>query len=136
VRAEGTATGHFDSLRIEQAVTNCVLNAIKFGAGKPVEMALELSGTTASIRIRDWGIGIDPALHARIFDRFVRASSVRHYGGFGLGLWIARQIVEASGGHISVTSMPGEGATFQIDLPLAPAPLLAKVNGMHDVLLS
>ncbi len=123
------ATGDFDGTRIEQAVTNCVLNAVKFGAGKPVELSLDVVDGLAQIRVRDSGIGIPPNMHSRIFERFVRADSARSYGGFGLGLWIARQIVEASGGTIPVTSSPGAGATFQLDLPLTPRQ--PHVNGVQ-----
>jgi signal transduction histidine kinase len=57
-------------------------------------------------------------MQTRIFGRFERAVSARNYGGFGLGLWMTRQIIEASGGRIRVESVPGEGSTFSIDLPL------------------
>jgi two-component system, OmpR family, sensor kinase len=67
--------------------------------------------------MRDHGIGMSPQDATRVFERFERAVSVRHYGGLGLGLYITRQIVEAHGGHISVDSRPGEGATFTVALP-------------------
>ena len=57
--------------------------------------------------MRDHGIGIDPAQHAKIFDRFGRAVSARHFDGLGLGLRISREIVEAHGGTIDVVSRPG-----------------------------
>jgi signal transduction histidine kinase len=67
--------------------------------------------------VGDHGIGIAPEHQARIFDRFERAVSVRHYGGLGLGLWIVRQIVEGHGGSITVASTPGEGSLFTVELP-------------------
>ena len=60
--------------------------------------------------------------HGRLFERFARFAPARHYGGFGLGLWIARVIVEAHGGTIGVESQVGQGATFFVDLPLTTAP--------------
>lgn len=104
---------------------NIVGNAIKYGARKPIDLVLEVSSATAHIHVSDHGIGIEPEMQARIFGLFERAVSSRRYGGFGLGLWIARQIVEASGGRIRVESRPGLGSTFSIDLPLASAEIYA-----------
>jgi PAS domain S-box-containing protein len=72
------------------------------------------------LAVRDHGIGIAPEHQARIFDRFERFVSARNYGGFGLGLWIVGQIVEAHGGRIRVASAPGEGSTFTVELPSEP----------------
>ena len=69
------------------------------------------------LEVRDHGIGIAPADHARVFERFERAVSRKHFGGFGLGLWISRKIVEAHGGSISLTSQLGSGSTFSVELP-------------------
>ena len=71
-----------------------------------------------SCGMSDQGIGIDPEHHERIFQRFERVESVRNYGGFGLGLWIVREILTAMGGRISVDSQPGQGARFVVELPL------------------
>ena len=68
------------------------------------------------------GPGIDAQHHGRLFERFARFAPARHYGGFGLGLWIARVIVEAHGGTIGVESQVGQGASFFVDLPLTTAP--------------
>jgi signal transduction histidine kinase len=72
------------------------------------------------LKVVDHGIGIRPEDRERIFGRFERAVSVRHYGGLGLGLWITRQIAEAHGGSVEVTDTPGGGATFIVELPLIP----------------
>jgi PAS domain S-box-containing protein len=113
----GPLTGSWDRLRIEQVVTNLLSNAIKYGPRNPIEVRLEAFDSTARITVRDHGIGIPAADQARIFEPFERAVSSRHYGGFGLGLWITRQIVEAHGGTIRVESEPGRGSHFIVDLP-------------------
>jgi PAS domain S-box-containing protein len=112
-------TGVWDRLRLDQVVTNLVTNALKYGEGKPIVIEGRVEGGHAVLRVTDRGIGIPLDRQHRIFDRFERAVTNRQYAGFGLGLWISRQIVEASGGRIEVVSAPGEGATFTVTLPLA-----------------
>jgi two-component system OmpR family sensor kinase len=112
-------TARWDRFRIEQVVTNLLSNAIKYGAGKPVDLVVDRNNGSARIVVIDRGPGIQAEHQARLFERFARFAPARHYGGFGLGLWIARVIVEAHGGRIGVDSKPGEGASFFVDLPLA-----------------
>jgi signal transduction histidine kinase len=76
-------------------------------------------GTDARVSVQDGGIGIAPETQQRVFERFERAVSARHYGGLGLGLYIVRQLVEAHGGEIALESMPGKGSTFTVELPRA-----------------
>src|SRR6185436_11805061 len=92
-------------------------NSLKYGAGKPIEVEAKASDSTVRLAVSDHGIGIAPAKQAQIFERFERAVSLREYGGFGLGLWIVRQITTAMNGEVSVTSRPGEGSTFNVVLP-------------------
>ena len=118
VEIRGAATARWDRFRIEQVVTNLLSNAIKYGAGKPVDVVVDPSNGSARIVVIDRGPGIEAQHHGRLFERFARFAPARHYGGFGLGLWIARVIVEAHGGTIGVESQLGQGATFFVDLPL------------------
>jgi signal transduction histidine kinase len=119
VRLRGDGVRAFlDPFRMEQLVTNLVANAVKYGEGKPVEIELSEADERAWITVRDHGIGIGSREQARIFERFERAVSPNQYGGFGLGLWIVRQVVEASGGRVTVTSELGKGSAFTVVVPL------------------
>jgi len=113
--------GHWDRSRLDQVITNVLGNAIKYGAGKPIDVAVERGDGTCRIAVRDRGPGIPEAEQERIFGRFERATSDRNYGGLGLGLWISRQIAGALGGEITCESAPGVGSTFVIVLPLVGA---------------
>jgi PAS domain S-box-containing protein len=118
--------GPWDRLRVEQVVTNLLGNALKYGAGHPIEIAVAADGGFATMTVRDHGIGIAADDLRRIFGRFERAAPTRHYGGLGLGLYIAREIVHAHGGTIRASSSPGEGAVFTVELPRAAAPARAE----------
>ncbi len=115
--APAPVVGRWDRLRLDQVLTNLIANAMKYGAGKPIDVEVARQGERAVLRVRDRGIGIGVADQERIFGRFERAVSERHFGGLGLGLWIARQIVEAHGGTIAVRSMPGAETLFTVELP-------------------
>jgi signal transduction histidine kinase len=117
VAAEQPVVGAWDRLRVEQVVTNLVSNAVKYGPGKPIEIAIGVEDDRAVVSVTDHGIGIAADKLEKVFDRFERAVSARSYGGLGLGLYIARQIVDAHGGEIAVTSRLGEGSTFRVVLP-------------------
>ncbi|WP_426748978.1 ATP-binding protein [Myxococcus faecalis] len=112
------AVGTWDRMRLEQVVTNLVSNALKYGAGRPVRLRVEADAGLARLSVRDEGIGISREAQARIFHKFERAVSERNYGGLGLGLYVARTLVEAMRGVIRVDSHPGEGSTFTVELPL------------------
>lgn len=118
VHCDDQVNGRWDRLRVDQVVNNLVGNAVKYGQGKPVEVDLHGVDGQAVLRVVDHGIGIDAEHQQRIFQRFERAVAARDFGGLGLGLWISRQIVEASGGTIEVESTPGRGSTFTVRLPV------------------
>jgi PAS domain S-box-containing protein len=123
VQASGSPVGRWDKRRLEQVVTSLLSNALKFGSKKPVVVTIDgAMDRCVRLSIRDQGIGIPLEEQSRIFERFQRAVSSRHYGGFGLGLWLVRRAVEAHGGTIGVTSEPGAGATFTVELPRVAAP--------------
>ena len=125
IRADEPVVGRWDRGRLDQVVTNLLTNAIKYGAGRPIEVEVRARPETGGgvLRIIDHGIGIDPSQHRRIFERFERAVSETR-GGLGLGLFISAQIVEAHHGTIEVQSRLGEGSVFTVELPRDPeAPL-------------
>lgn len=113
--------GGWDRQRIEQILSHLLSNAMKFGAGKAIEIDVSAhpERNVARIEVRDHGIGIAPDDQRRVFERFERAVTSRHYGGFGLGLWIVQRTLEAMGGTVTVDSAPGQGATFVVELPLS-----------------
>jgi signal transduction histidine kinase len=116
----------WDRSRLDQVVTNLLTNALKYGAGSEVTICVSAHATGVRLAVADRGIGIAPEHIERIFGRFERAVATKEYGGVGLGLSIARDIVEALGGRLGVVSEPGCGATFTVELPLRalvlPAP--------------
>ncbi len=114
------ARGQWDELALEQVLVNLLSNAIKYGAGHPVSVRVVAQADAATIEVRDRGIGISEEARSRIFDKFERAVHRSTHGGFGVGLWITRQIVEALGGRIAVESQPGLGSTFSVCLPREP----------------
>ncbi|MGK5083035.1 ATP-binding protein [Bdellovibrionota bacterium FG-1] len=108
-----------DRYRMEQVLTNLFTNALKYGAGKPIEIQVGVAQKNALIQVKDHGIGIAAPDHRRIFERFERAVTPHLVGGLGLGLYIVKNIVEAHDGTISVQSELGQGAMFTVSLPLA-----------------
>jgi signal transduction histidine kinase/DNA-binding response OmpR family regulator len=120
VALEGPVLGRWDRSRLDQVLTNLVSNAVRYGGKKPIAVALTRHRTHATVTVSDQGTGIEERDLGRIFERFERGESSRSHGGLGLGLYIARCIVEAHGGTIAVRSRIGEGSTFQVDLPFEP----------------
>jgi signal transduction histidine kinase len=119
LEAASPVAGHWDEMRLETLVTNLIANGLKYGEGRPVKVSVAASGDEAVLTVQDSGIGIALADQQRIFERFGRAVSDRRYGGFGIGLWLVREIAQAHGGHVDLTSSPGTGSTFVVRLPKA-----------------
>jgi two-component system, OmpR family, sensor kinase len=117
---EDDVSGLLDQLAVDQIADNLLSNAVKYGDGRPIEIMLARCGAKAQLTVRDQGIGISEEDQARIFDAFERAVTRREPGGFGIGLWVVRQLVDAMHGEIQVTSRPAEGSTFTVALPLSP----------------
>jgi PAS domain S-box-containing protein len=122
LQVAGPVRGQWDRLRVEQVLANLLSNAIKYGAGKPIHIRVEPVAGRVRLVVRDEGIGIAPEALGRIFNRYERAVSERHYGGLGLGLYVTRQILDAMGGTVRAESTPGQGATFTVELPHQPRP--------------
>jgi signal transduction histidine kinase len=118
VKVTSPLQGRWDRLRIEQILMNLISNSIKYAAGHPIHVSAVREGDIAVLQVRDEGSGIPEAFLPRIFERFERAASTNHYGGMGLGLYLARQIAEAHGGTIAASNPSGGGACFTVRLPL------------------
>ncbi|QSQ24466.1 HAMP domain-containing protein [Pyxidicoccus parkwayensis] len=129
LEVEQPVVGRWDPARLDQVLSNLLGNALKYGAGRPIEVGVGQRDGTAWLSVRDHGVGIAEEDQARIFDRFERAVSVRHYGGLGLGLYIAQSIAASHGGRIRVESQQGAGATFIVELPVEGPPW----EGSRDV---
>lgn len=110
--------GNWDRLRIDQAISNLISNAIKYGDQEPVLIASSITGSNATVVVQDHGSGIANENLGKIFDRFERAAAHSPDGGLGLGLWITKKIVEYHGGTIEVESEPTKGSTFTVKIPL------------------
>jgi signal transduction histidine kinase len=126
LRLDQPALGVLDATRLDQIVTNLIANALKYGAGAPVEISVESDDQVIRLTVRDHGIGISPADQHRIFLRFERAADERQYSGAGLGLWITSELVKALGGRITLHSVPGSGAAFTVVLPRRPSTLIER----------
>lgn len=115
-----TLVGDWDRSRVDQIVTNLVGNAIKFGRNNPVTVRVSADPAhgCARLSVTDHGPGIEPAVQQQIFEPFKRAVTSKQYDGLGLGLYIVRSVVSQLGGVVRVTSAPGCGSTFTVELPL------------------
>jgi PAS domain S-box-containing protein len=114
--ASGIKT-RFDRFRLDEAIGNVISNAIKYGPGKPIDVELKSKANKATLIVQDRGIGIPMEDLTRVFGRFERTAISHNYGGLGLGLYIARQIIEQHGGSIRAENRSGGGARIVIELP-------------------
>jgi signal transduction histidine kinase len=119
VHAPEPVVGRWDRVRVEQALTNLVSNALKYGGDGTVDVTVERAGRTARVEVRDRGIGIPIELQEKVFLPFQRSDVTEaSFEGLGLGLYVVREIVEAHGGRVRVSSAVGEGSRFTVELPL------------------
>jgi len=135
-----------DARRVRQILTNLVGNAIKFSAGRAqagrigVRALAGAGGGGLRLVVADNGIGIAPAMLARLFRPFEQGDAARSCGGTGLGLAISHRLADAMGGRIDVHSVEGQGARFEVALPLAalapPEPPALDLSGLHCVVRS
>ena len=135
LQAEEPVIASVDVARFEQVVSNLVENALKYSPHQaPVNVTVWREPGYARVSVRDEGIGIPREDQALVFERFHRARNVddRRFAGMGLGLYIARGIVEQHGGKIWVESAPGMGSTFQVAVPLAESSVVVSGRAVEE----
>jgi signal transduction histidine kinase len=115
--AGDSVSGRWDRFRLDQVLSNLITNAIKYAPGNPIEISVKRAKANVVLSVRDHGVGIAPENQGRIFAQFERAVE-RGPEGLGLGLYIAKKIVEAHRGSIAVDSERGKGAQFTVTLPV------------------
>jgi signal transduction histidine kinase len=122
VAAPDSLPGIWDRLAVEQVIDNLLSNAIKYGGNSSVDLSLFETDADIHIHVRDHGKGIPAGQRARVFERFERAVGHNEYrSGFGVGLWVVGQLVEAMNGSITIDDAPGGGALFIVSLPKSEA---------------
>lgn len=114
---EQPVVGTWDKLRLEQITSNLLSNAIRYGDSRPIEVSTRMDGNQARLTVRDHGVGIADEDQQRIFERFERAEGGQKRQGFGVGLWIVKQLVQSMGGTVELCSRPGEGSTLTVTVP-------------------
>ena len=112
-------TGLWDRLSVEQVLDNLLSNAIKYGAGSPITVSAWVDGTEAHMMVADGGPGLAEAEQARIFEQFERGQGTGRRTGFGVGLWIVRELASAMGGDVALRSAPGQGTSAIFSLPVS-----------------
>ncbi len=124
-----------DGTRLRQILLNLVGNAIKFTSEGEVLVALSCPGNQLRFEVRDTGVGLDSGQIERLFCPFsqVDTSASRRFGGTGLGLAISKRLAVMLGGDIRVTSTPGVGSVFALELPVAPEELADSLHSPQDL---
>lgn len=117
-------TGEWDLMRLEQVMVNILSNAIRYGRGQPISVALKNLPGHVLLEVKDQGQGITKSDQEKIFNRFERGLLAREISGLGLGLYISKQIIEAHGGKIWVESQINSGSTFHVTIPKISFPNL------------
>jgi signal transduction histidine kinase len=119
---EGTPLARADEQRLEQIVSNLLGNAIRHTPpGGLVAVAVRASADVVCLEVRDTGEGITPEDMPHVFERFYRGHAQNGASGAGLGLALVKELTEAMGGSVEVSSTPGEGSSFTVQLPRAKA---------------
>jgi len=109
----------FDSAALSQAVVNLLDNAVKYsGDSRKIAVRLAAQNGSVTFEVEDHGIGIPAGEQPKVFDRFYRVANESGKGGYGLGLFLVRHIMEAHGGRAEVESEPGRGSRFRLVFPV------------------
>ena len=134
VAPEAAGTYDGDAGRISQILSNLLANAVKFTTRGEVRLEVDRLGQALRFAVSDTGVGFDEGVRQRLFKRFVQAdqSITRQFGGTGLGLSICAALAEMMGGQISADARPGEGARFEVVLPLRRVADLAEIAVEED----
>jgi two-component system phosphate regulon sensor histidine kinase PhoR len=110
----------FDPAALYQAVINLLDNAVKYsGESREIAVRLDVRADSVAFEVEDRGVGVPASEQKKIFDRFYRVANGSGKGGYGLGLFMVRHIMEAHGGRAEVESEPGRGSRFRLVFPLA-----------------
>ncbi len=118
LRASGDAAGRWDRLKLSEVLSNLLANAIQHGDGSaPVTVEIEGDGPLVVLRVHNQGPPIPPEVLPHVFDPFRRPRGSPRAGHLGLGLFLVREIVDAHGGTVQVSSSAAEGTTFTVHLP-------------------
>lgn len=120
VRCPTDVVGHWDRFRLEQVLTNLLINAIRYGDGADIDVLATPHTGGVRLSVRDYGPGVPVDMQRRIFQQFEQGLAANPAGGLGLGLFLCREIVERHGGHIGCVEPEGKGAQFDVTLPLGP----------------